>query len=211
MESSRMNLGPLLDRIRKEGVEEARAEAGTLLAEARKQADSIREEAENQAAALARETRETLDREKQAAETALAHAARDLLLSARRRLENLVGDILRQNLRESLSPQAVAGLLSTLAQNWSPEKSGLALEALVPEKDLEEISRLLEGSLAQALRQGVDLLPAPGAAAGLWVGERDGALRYDFTDQGLAEALSRFLSPRVARLLREAAGEKPKA
>lgn len=198
----RETLKPLIDRIKKDGVEAADTQARGILDEARKKARSIREEAEIEARRKMDEARESLERDRAAFDQAMKNAARDLLAAVRQELADLAGRVLKRETGDALTPELVSKILLLAARNWGPE-AGEGLEALVPEKDLDALEKALREGLADEAARGITLVPVPDVKAGFRLGKKGEDLYFDFTDEGLSEALSAYLAPRIARYLKE--------
>jgi vacuolar-type H+-ATPase subunit E/Vma4 len=75
----------------------------------------------------------------------------------------------------------------------------------------EEERASLEGAifdtLGDTLKGGVVLKPVKTIGSGFRIGEKDGDFHYDLTHKGIAEMLSQYLNPRIAKFLDGVDGE----
>lgn len=195
-------LQALLDRIHEDGLKKAEAErqalldkasdeAKRLIAEAKAEAERLRHEAEQSAALLQAK-----------GEQSLRQAARDVLLSLRGELSRRVVAVARAGTVDALAGPALADLIATLVQRFV-ETGGREqrLEVLLSPEQQAALAAGLEKALAADLRKHVELSPVAGLKGGFRLKIAGEDVVYDFTDEALAEALSTFLSPKLAALV----------
>ncbi len=195
-------LQELLERIREEGVEKARAEARSILdaaskeaagivAAAREEAETIRKEAERDAEAFARR-----------AEESIRQAARDVQTQVAQALQARFERLLLEDVKEALAdPQALA--------KWISQAVAAYLEG--GEKEIEvrlggEAARHAE-MLRARLREeasrpeGLTIGADASFPHGFTVRLDGGRVEHSFTAEAVTEALARLLRPRLAALL----------
>ena len=194
-------LQALLSRITEEGlkkaeeerrgiVEKANAEGRRLVAEAKAEAEAI-VEAGRREAALLRET----------GEQSLRQAARDVLLSLRRQLEQRVTEVAGALAGKALDATAMAGLVADLARHFvEAESSPQRLEVLLNPDQAKALEQALAHALSADLRARVELSPVPTVKTGFRLRVSGTEVVYDFSDEALAEALATFLSPKLAAI-----------
>lgn len=195
-------LQALLDRITEEGlkkadaerrviVEKAQSEAEQIVASAREQADSMVEEAKREAAVLHTK-----------GEEALRQAARDVMLSLRRRLEERVSAVAKALVQEALPPERMAELLGELISSFVSQ-GGVEdrVEVLLNDEQCSQVESALKARLGSSFKDRCELSPVPSLSGGfrLQLGASD--VEYDFSDESLAEALAAFVSPRLAAIV----------
>ena len=112
------DLQNLLDRIQKDGVEQAEAQAEKILAEAREKAAAILREAEKQAA----ETRVGAEKGAEVfverSTKTLEQAARDFLISVGRSLEKVFEDVAKETVGAALTPETMEQMLIRMAEMY---------------------------------------------------------------------------------------------
>jgi V/A-type H+-transporting ATPase subunit E len=201
------NIQALLDRIKREGVEKAEQEARDIVDRARAEANRLIEQAQKESARLVAEAEEEVRRKQGAFESKMSQAGRDLVLGVKQQIIGLMQRILEREVKHTLTPDFLREVITEVIKRWqtqdTPEEGS---EILLSENDLERLDEAFVAGLQKELRGGVTLRPVKAVEAGFRIGERDGALHYDFSDRGIAEMLSAYLNPRVAKFLKEDAG-----
>jgi len=205
MEETEATVQSLLDKIRREGVENAEKEAEKIVENARSKASGIVEDAEAEAERKLEEARREAEKTRTAAETSISQAARDLILAVREQISRLCDRILEREVADTLSPETMKELVVKLTEAWNEGKGEADLEILLSEADREKLEDMLWEALQEELRTGVTLRPVEGIDAGFRIGERQGSMHYDFTAKGIAAVLGEYLNPRISRYLEEAA------
>ncbi|MFP4477108.1 MAG: V-type ATP synthase subunit E family protein [Desulfatibacillaceae bacterium] len=194
-------LGPLLERIRTEGVEQAKSKADAILEDAGKRADAIVKEAEEKADRVLEESRRAIEQERQAHRTAMSNAARDMVLGVRESIVHIAAKVVSDTTGEALTPEVVADLVRRMADAWTVCDEDAKLAALVPEKDLDRIESALLASVGETFRQGVELVPTRAVRTGFRIGKKGDDMVYDVSEEGVTRILTAYLSPRVAEFL----------
>jgi len=200
-----IQLQELLDKIKREGVDTARAESERLLAEAQETRKALLGEAEREARAIVDKARADAARAEESGRAALAQASRDLLLSVRDSLQGLLDSLIRGETAAAFGPEVLAealpAVLKSLAAGGTED-----LAVLLPPALLKKLDDRFTARLAAELKKGVQLKPAPDLEAGFRVVEKDGAAYFDFSSDTVAALLARRLNARLAEILKTAAG-----
>ena len=195
-------LQELLESIKKEGIDTAKQEADRIVEEARKQAGQIVADAEAQGKSSLERAREDAARLEATAKDAIRQAGRDLVLS----LESQIGRIFERIVKETVSSSydqrvlqdAIVGIVTAF-----PTAEAQQLEVLLSQSDLGGLESSLRGRLGQALGEGIEIRAGGNIDGGFKLSEKGGKAYYDFTSEGIAETLSAYLNPRLASLIRE--------
>ncbi|MFW5844215.1 MAG: V-type ATP synthase subunit E [Spirochaetota bacterium] len=194
-------LQELLESIKKEGIETAKQESERIIEDARKEAAQIVADAETQGKTIVEKAKNEAARLEATAKDAIRQAGRDLVLS----LESQIGRIFERIVRETVSAtydekvlqDAIVGIVSAF-----PKAETQDLEVLLSKDDLDRVESSLRGRLGQAIGEGVEIAIAGGLDSGFRLSEKEGQAYYDFSAEGIAEALSAYLNPRLASLIR---------
>ena len=194
-----VQLKELIDRIKKEGVQEAEGLAAQVREKAQEEAERIVSDAKRNAQSIVDKAEAEARQFEEAAKESLRQAGRDLLLNVKKALTELLEGILKREIREALDREFLEQALMTLINNWD-QKEGRAIEVQLPEKQQKEVTDFLLKQLAQELKTGVEIKPSPRIESGFKISEKDAF--YDFSDKGLTEFLMEFLNPRVAEALK---------
>lgn len=194
----------ILEKIKREAVDEARAESDRLLAEAEARRQEILANAEKEARAITEKARQEARRSEEAGRAALQQAARDLIRSFRGEVEHVLSAIVRNETQAGYDEQILRKVIPLVLTAWA-EKDGGDLKVLVPEEQLESLETWAAVNLRKTLSGGVELKPLKGLKAGFRIMEKDGAAYYDFSAEAVAEMLAGYLNNHMAALVVEAA------
>lgn len=194
---------PLLEKIKREGIEEAKRAAEEILEKARSEAGSIIEKAQAQAEEMVADARKEMQQREEAFDVAMSQAGRNLILSVKNEIIGVCDHILKRQVASALTPEAMKELILKIVNGWQVHESTQGLEILLSEDDRQKLEESLYGWLQKELREGLTLRPIEIIQAGFRIGERDGDMYYDITDKAIAEILSEYLHPRIAKFLHE--------
>lgn len=195
----------LLDRIKKEGVEAAEAQAAAVIADAEAQRKSIVSAAEKEAKAIVEKAKADAARAEDAGKAALAQASRDLILAFRGELEKVLAGIVKADVDAAFDADTLKKALPGILEAWSKDGRD-ELAVLVPEKDLKALEGFFKDKLGAALKKGVELKPQKDSKSGFRLSEKGGSVYYDFSAQAVADMLGAYLNARLAAIAAQAAG-----
>jgi V/A-type H+/Na+-transporting ATPase subunit E len=197
-------LQDLIHKIKTEGVEQADNEAQDIIENAKRDAKDLIKNAKNEAESIVNNAKSETIRIKESGEKSLSQAARDLLIGLRSKITELLDQLVRAEINESLTSSTLVVILEKIAQNWDYDKHQ-NLEILLNKNDLEILEKSFLKKLQKIFRKGFLLKPSDSVDKGFFVGEKGKNTFYDFTDQGLAEVLSQYLNPYLSEILKESA------
>jgi len=186
------DLQSLLEKINREGVEKAEAEAGRIIAEAKAKADLIvkkaREEAEK---AKSDADKAASDYAARAAET-IRQAARDTVISVRDAVTRMLERLLAESVNAALAnPQTVAGLAAGAIEDMTRSTEVLANSKLVAAL-----------KAAFAARKNIKVVTDESVESGFTVKVDGGRVEHAFTGEVIAAELAKRLRPDLAALLK---------
>jgi V/A-type H+-transporting ATPase subunit E len=209
----------LIERLREQGVEAGRAEADTIVAEARRRAAQIVHEAETHAAELVEAARKETRALQTGGEEALRIAMRDTVLRLKVELTERFSAEVRRLIAVAMDQQAFLEQLILEVAGRAREEAGVdageAVQVLLPRAlvGLEELRRnpleLREGSLSHfvlslagnVLADGVSFGVADDDARGICLYLKDKDVTIDLTDEKVAALLLQHLQPRFRAIL----------
>jgi len=191
-----VELKNLIDKIKTEGVEQATAEAQTLTAEANQKAEKIIEEAKAKADNIETEARAAADAHSKNTDKALKQASRDTLLALRERVVEFFERVVRDKVREELSPKILTDIIAKAVEHCVKEKA-MDVEILVNDKDRDALEKSLLGTLKVYAKERVVVKGAKNIEKGFRIGEQDKDFYLDFTDEAIVESFKRYLNPKL--------------
>ena len=198
-----VQLKELIDTIHRDGVDKVRQESEALLKQAGAQAEEIVAAARAQADALLAGARREQEQLEHSGRESLKNASRDLLLGVRKQLEVLFSALLKEKSREALKDREITLAIAAMISNWTPERRD-KIEVLLPREQFESMAAALRKALAEKIVSGIEIKAAAELAHGFRVAEKDGHAYYDFSAESIAESLSLFLNPAMARIVSDA-------
>lgn len=183
----------LLEKIKRDGVDKANAEAAAIVAKAKADADIMVKEAEAKAAALksAAEAEAAVYSER-AAET-IRQAARDTVLKVEASVARMLEKLLGAGVDRALGDPAVVAPIAAEA-----------VKALVAGDKAAEVAagaKLAEALRAQLAAGNFTVVTDESLSTGFAVRLDGGRVEHDFTGPAVAAALAERLRPDLAKLV----------
>jgi len=194
----------IIEKIKREAVDEAKADAARLLAETETTRHQILTTAEKEARSIVEQARQDARKIEETGNAALQQAARTLIRAFKGELEKLLAETVRDEVQAAYDEATLKRVLPLVLEAWA-EKDGDDLTVLLPESELESLQAWAAVHLGEKLTAGVELKPIKGCKAGFRIMEKDGTAYYDFSAEAVAEMLSAYLNNHMAGLVAEAA------
>jgi V/A-type H+-transporting ATPase subunit E len=195
-----MELNSLIDKIKREGVQEAQKGADKVVSDARGKADEIINAAERKKADIIKNAQIEAKNFRKASEEAVKQAARDVLLSLRGRITELFTKVVRRRISDELAPDALKVAIVSAVRNFRKE-GALDIEVLVSKKDRDKLQKSLFNALAKNLKAHLTLTGSSGIDKGFRIGEKGKDSYFDFTGEAVTDSFTRYLNPRLRDVL----------
>jgi V/A-type H+-transporting ATPase subunit E len=190
----------LLERIKREGVESAEAQAAAIVADAETRRSELIAVAEKEGKAIIERAKVDAARTEEAGKAALVQASRDLILAFRGEMEKLLAGIVKSDVDAAFDSETLRKALPSILEAWSKDGRD-ELSVLVPEKELKSLEAFFRDKLDANLRKGVEFKPLKDTKSGFRLVEKGGAVYYDFTAQAVADMLGAYLNTRLAAIV----------
>jgi V/A-type H+-transporting ATPase subunit E len=200
-------LNTLIEKIQREGIEEAEAKAQQIETEASERARRMIEEAKTKADLLLSETRHSIDKIKKSEETALKHAGRNLLISLRQEINATLLKVIKEDIRETLSDEMLYGIIERLILEQSANPKNDIVVILTPQ-ELTALGSFLV-NLQERIKKCITLQHSDQFDRGFVISYDAGKSYFDFSDHALGEAVMKYLKPRLAAILNEPTSSEP--
>ena len=187
-------LQQLLEKIQRDGVDKANAEAAAIVAKAKAEADAIVKKAQEDAAAA--EAKGKADAEAYAARAreTISQAARDTVLKVKDDVTKLLTKLLTQNVTAALATEAVPLAAAAVRELVTGDNAEVAASA--------KLVDALRAQLAQQAQSGVKVVADETTGTGFTVRLDNGRVEHDFTDAAISDALAQRLRADLAALLK---------
>ncbi|ODS31989.1 MAG: V-type proton ATPase subunit E [Candidatus Scalindua rubra] len=196
-ENSKTNLDDLIQKIKSEGIEEAERKSEEIIKETELTASKILNKARQDARAITEEAEEEIRKKESASKMALEQAARDIILSVRTSLTEIFDSLIKKEYKKVLSGKTLETVLVKIIEGWQKNKMGDSnLELLLSESDRNSLFEGFLSKLNEEIKTGIELKVHPNIEGGFRIGIKGSHAYYDFTDEGIADALAEYLNPR---------------
>lgn len=196
-------LKELLEKINQEGIQ--RSEENKLAIESKAQSDAkkIIEDAKKEAQKIIENTKAQAKKTKESSEAAIKQAGRDLMLSLKDEIRKILNKIIAAETKKAMSSDEIADILGDLIEKYI-EKDGKSsdIKILLKKDDLEKLNTTFISKLKESLKSGIEFKPSANINAGFSISFDKGKSFFDFTDEGLQEALGVYLNPELSKLLK---------
>jgi V/A-type H+/Na+-transporting ATPase subunit E len=199
------HLDSLIEKIRKDGVETARAEAEAIVAEAGRKADALLKQASAEAETARAKAEKDSAAYAERAEASIRQAARDVILSVGAAIEKLAAAVAARAVQHALDPDTLRRLVAQVVEAYCRDTSGAELTVLLNPEQKDAVQAYLMQTLAAELRSGVTLRDDAGVVAGFRVSIADKQVEHDFSSAAIAAALAELLRPELGAIVRSAA------
>lgn len=195
-----VQLKELIEKIKTDGVNTAENKAAEIIRNAEIKSAEIIDNANKEALKIKEAAKTEADRMEQSGREALKQAGRDLIIDVKGRIADLFTSLIKEGAGEALTGKALADGIATVLANWKGDTG--ELDVLISEKQLKSIEKELKAKLADQIKKGLEFKPFKGSVSGFRVTEQDGKAFFDFTDEVLADYLSRYLNASLAETLK---------
>jgi V/A-type H+-transporting ATPase subunit E len=199
-----IQLQPIIDKLKKDGIESAAEEAARIKVQAETEARHIVEAAKKEAEEIIARGKADAERSEKAGTAALEQASRNLVLAFKGEIQALLDKLIAQETAAAYGEDTLKAALPELLKAWA-SKSGDALDLLLGEGDLKKLQSWFNDKLIAELKKGVELKADRSISAGFRIANRDGSAYYDFSAEAVAQLLSAYLNPRLGEILKTSA------
>ena len=199
-------LQSLLERIQKDGIEKADAEATRILEQANEQARKIVSDAQAKAAEMIKKAETDSQAYQQRSRKALEQAARDVVLYVRDAIDETLKKLVSKEVTQSLTPERLGKLIETVVKAYaqSGQTTG-RLDVLLNPDQQKAVREYFMGKLSQSMKQGLEIEGRDDIVSGFRVSVEGGRIQHDFSGEAITEAISALLRPELARILQQTA------
>ncbi len=199
-----IQLEQLIAQIKKDGVESAESEAQAILAAARDEAARLVADAKAQAERMRQDAKTENEKTVKSGEDALRQAGRNVLISFRESVANELNAVLSDAVKAAYASESLVPLILDTVAAFAAQPDAEDLAVVLNSADLAVLEQALLAGLKERLLTGVTLKASDRLDGGFRIAVSDGKAYYDYSAEAVVAMLSRYLSPRVTALLKEA-------
>ena len=192
----------LINKIKKEGLQEVEAKGRQIEDEARKRADELVKQAKEEAARLVEQGKNEIRQNQEAARASLQQAARDVILNLHKEINNVLRAVVMREVRQSLSGKDLTAILEQAIKTYMQQNKDITdIKLLVSEADLEHLKHGLLAKLQERLKGSISLRSEQDIGAGFVISFNADKTSFEFTDQSLVQYLGDFLNEEVSAII----------
>lgn len=186
-------LQSLIEKINRDGVEKANAEAERIIAAAKEQAAAIVKAAKEDASKFATDAKAEADASAERAKVTLTQAARDAVISVEGAVTKLLENLLAANVNAALADPATAAALAADS-----------VKGLVGTGEIAAGAKIADALKAQlATKTSFTVVMDETLNTGFTVKLDGGRVEHDFTGAAVAAELAKRLRPDLAALMKQ--------
>ncbi|MBE6749817.1 MAG: V-type ATP synthase subunit E [Ruminococcaceae bacterium] len=199
-----IQLGELIEQIKKEGVEAAETEAESILNAAKADAEKIIADAKAQADKILLDAKNENERMVKSSEDAIRQAGRNLLISFRESVARELNVILSENVAAVYSKENLAQLIISVVEGWANKPETEDIAVILNTESLNSLEEIILAGIKEKMLKGITLKANDNFDGGFRIAVSDGGAYYDYSTEAVVDMLSNYLSPKVTELLKEA-------
>ena len=193
----------LIDKIKQEGFEAAQEKAQTIEVAAQEKAKAIIDDATAKAKDILEKAKAEAQKTEETSKAAISQASRDILLDLRKEIQKVLNALIRQEVKEALSAEALGTMIQTIVQDFCKKSDkDTDIKVVLSKKDLEQLKKGILSKLQEKLKDKIVFESSEEVVGGFTISFDSGKSSFDFTDQSLAEYLSAYLNPEVGQILK---------
>lgn len=196
-------LQSLLDRIQKEGVERADADAERIAANAKVRAKTTVADAEKAALTIIEKAKADSELFMKRSKSAISQAARDLILSVGNAITETLQTIVARDVDKAMSADALPSLIKVTIAAYSKADNDGNLEILLNESQKEAVTSFFMKELTNAMKAGLTIRSSHNIISGFRVVLKDSGVQHDFTGEALTGAIGQLLRPQLAQIVKD--------
>lgn len=199
-----IQLQELIDQIKKDGVDVAESKSKEIVDSAKEEAEKIISDAKAQADKILADAKAENERMVKSSEDAIRQAGRNVLISFRESVSRELKAIIGENVNAVYSKESLAQLIINVVTSWAQQPDAEEINVILNSNDLNALEETLLSALKDKLVNGVTLKANDNFDGGFRIVVNNSGAYYDYSAESVVDMLSNYLSPKVAKLLKEA-------
>ncbi len=199
-----LQLGELIEQIKKDGVEAAEAEAKSIIDSANADAEKIIANAKSEAEKILANAKLENERMVKSSEDAIRQAGRNLLISFRESVARELKAITEESVTAVYSSEALSEIIIQVIASLAADPENDDIAVVLNEKDLAALEELLLAGIKEKMLSGVTLKASENFDGGFRIVLNNGSAYYDYSTDAVVDMLSNYLTPKIVKILKEA-------
>lgn len=188
----------LIASIKKDGIEQAKAESDRILNEAKAKAEDIIRKAEEEKNKLLEDAKHRIDLEKSSAEALIKQAARDVSISLKKEIEARFKSILERGVASDMHTDVLAKCLEGAIKS-DLNSSDIFIE--LSKDDFSALSESLSAKFSKEIADGLEFKISDSVQEGFRIVQKNGEAYIDLSPESCTELLMPYLSDSLKGIL----------
>ena len=186
-------LQQLLEKIQRDGVDKANAEAKAILDKANAEAKTIVDRAKEEAAAAAAKAEADAQAFAERANKTIGQAARDTVMEVKNGVNKFFEGLLAQDVKTALADNAAALAAEVIKALAAGTDAQVAANT--------QLAEALRAQFAAGAANGVQVVTDESVGTGFSVRLDGGRVEHDFSEKAITAALAKRLRPDLAKIV----------
>lgn len=193
----------LLDRIQKEGVEQAQKQKDEIISQAKSNAESIIQRTNMEAENILKTAKEEVKKIEERSKSTIQQAARDIAISLETELLKRLKKCVKSAVSESMTTSLMTEVIKKMVEAYSKSSSeDIKLDLILAQKDINTLTESLKTSLIKDLKTQPQIIKGSDFSSGLKIGFNGSDVFLDFSDSTITDLICDYVSPRLSAILK---------
>lgn len=203
-----VQLQEIIDKIKTDGVQSAEEKANVILQDAKNEAAKILEKARVEATRILDEGKIEAERFEKASISSIEQASRNTLLSFKVGVTDALSSLIQIETAKAYNADVLKTLIPETVKAFIAKEGEDDLTIVLSEDNAKKLSSELLVAFKNELSKNVEIKANDEIAGGFRIGIKDGAAYYDFSAEAVANMFSKYLNPKVTKILNSVVEEK---
>lgn len=193
----------LLDRIQKEGIEQAEQQKEEIISEAKKNAEAMMQRNKLEAEVIIKTANEEVKKIEERSKATIKQAARDIAISLEAELLNRLKRCVKDVVGTAMTQELISDIINKMVDAYTKQKNeDISLKVILAQKDIDKLNDSIKVSLARSLKNKPEILKANDFSAGVKISFNGSDLFFDFSDTTITDVICEYIGPRLASMIK---------
>lgn len=193
----------LLDRIQKEGIEQAEQQKEAIISEAKKNAEAIIQRTNMEIEAILKTANEEAKKIEERSRATIKQAARDIAISLETELLNRLKRCVKDAVGTAMTQELISDIIKRMVDAYIKEENkDISLKVILSQKEIDTLNNSITTSLSKSLKNNPLILKSQDFSAGLKISFGDNDVFFDFSDSTITDLICEYISPHLASIIR---------
>ncbi len=193
----------LLDRIQKDGLDQAQKQSDEIINQAKSNAESIIQRTNMEAEAILKTTHEEVKKIEERSKATIQQASRDIVISLETELLKRLRKCVKSAVSESMTPTLMTEVIKKMVEAYAKSSNQeIKLDLILSQKDADILTESLKTTLVKDLKTQPQIIKGTDFSSGLKIGFNGSDVFLDFSDTTITDLICDCVSPRLSAILK---------